>query len=646
MRRHVALFVLLGILVLAAGLRFYRLDAQSLWNDEGNSARIAERPLNLILEGAEGDIHPPGYYILLHYWRALFGQSEYALRSLSAVAGVGLVSFTYLLGHQAFGQATGLGAAFLAALAPLGVYYSQEARMYTLLGLFAAASTYLLLRVLAGPGRRPSGLLSPPAPSRRLPAMVAYVLVATAGLYVQYAFGLVMLAHSAIFFVWWIVACRRAPDRWRWLLAWIGAQVGILLLYLPWIRIALASVLGWPAAGLEYALGPAIIDSFKVLIAGVTIEAEQALRMLVVQGVFLAVGLVPDHHDRLEWFGVTATGLGLVVPISLIFVLDLYKPAWLKFLIVAMPQAAILVAHCVETRWVADAFDSPRRWEATAARIALFGVLGAALVPSLQNLYFDPAYARDDYRQIAADISGDWRAGDGIVLNAPNQWEAFTYYYPDQNVHPAPYLPDEGEVADFINTLTSRYRRLFVLYWGDDESDPQHHIERALAATAYKASDRWYGRVRLAKYALSALPDQPAVETDAELGGTIRMEGYAIPRGPYTSGEILPVTLFWQATEPVAHRYKVTLQLLDGTGQLVAQHDAEPGGGLAPTTAWEQGQMYVDRHGLLIGADLAPGAYTLIVALYDPATGSRLPVSLAGGQVGDYLALQLLDVSS
>ena len=64
-RLHLAPCILLLLLLLATGLRFYRLDAQSFWNDEGNAARAAERTIPLILAAAGGDIHPPGYYLLV-----------------------------------------------------------------------------------------------------------------------------------------------------------------------------------------------------------------------------------------------------------------------------------------------------------------------------------------------------------------------------------------------------------------------------------------------------------------------------------------------------------------------------------------------------------------------------------------------------
>ena len=72
---------------------------------------------------------------------------------------------------------------------------------------------------------------------------------------------------------------------------------------------------------------------------------------------------------------------------------------------------------------------------------------------------------------------------------------------------------------------------------------------------------------------------------------------------------------------------------------LAAQHDSEPMGGLSPTTSWEPGRIVTDRHGLLIPSDLEPGTYTLIVALYDPATGARLPVSEGDGSQNDHAVL-------
>ena len=143
-RRYVG--ACLVILLVATGLRFYRLHAQSFWNDEGNTARLVERPVPLIIEGAAGDIHPPGYYLLLHVWRAFTGDSEFALRAFSALCGVLTVAVTAAVGQRVGGRRTALGAALLVAVHPLAIYYSQEARMYALLGLASALTLLLSLK--------------------------------------------------------------------------------------------------------------------------------------------------------------------------------------------------------------------------------------------------------------------------------------------------------------------------------------------------------------------------------------------------------------------------------------------------------------------------------------------------------------------
>ncbi|MBC8450440.1 MAG: glycosyltransferase family 39 protein, partial [Chloroflexi bacterium] len=140
--------LLIIILLLALALRAYRLDGQSLWADEGNSAALAGRSLAQIAHDSAHDIHPPLYYWLLHGWTPLFGSNEIGLRSLSALLGLLLVWLIYSIGRRLHGQATGLLAAFLAAVNPFQIYYAQEARMYMLLALCGAGTVYSLIRLV------------------------------------------------------------------------------------------------------------------------------------------------------------------------------------------------------------------------------------------------------------------------------------------------------------------------------------------------------------------------------------------------------------------------------------------------------------------------------------------------------------------
>ncbi|MFW6135616.1 MAG: glycosyltransferase family 39 protein [Chloroflexota bacterium] len=658
---------LVAILVVAGFLRFYRLDAQSFWNDEGNAARIAERSLDLIVEGAAGDIHPPGYYLLLHYWRAAFGQSEFALRSLSVVAGLGLVAVIYLLGRRLYDETTGLIAAFLGAISPFAVYYAQEVRMYALLGALSALSSLLVARILQPTDSRSRG-----GPS--LGAVAAYVGVSAAGLYTHYAFLFVVVAHSVAFGAWWLAELLGGRPRWRSLAAWAGAQGTVFLLYLPWLPTAVSAT-GWSAAGGDYQLGAALLDVLRVLTVGVTLPLGEAGIALVAGGLLFLLGLIPGaerdggwgRSQAPEWIGTAGLLITLLVPLALFFGFDLYKPAWLKFLVVILPPFHILVARGVKRLGDLVSRGLPTSSGASPSEIhvlrftpyAVVLVAFAALTYlSLRNLYYNPAYFRDDYRQLAADIQAIRRPGDAIVLNAPNQWEVFTYYYPDEDVYPAPYRPDEGRAERFLTPILQEHQRLFVLYWGDAEADPQKRVESWLAEHAYKAGDRWYGSVRLATYGVAPLPERPHRRIDARFGrapgdlavgheGLMRLRGYAVAvDGSFSPGDIVPVTLFWAADGSIEEPYKVTVQLLDDEGGLAAQVDTVPGDGLAPTTTWQEGQVLVDRYGIHLPPDLSPGRYSLVVAVYDAVGGERLSVSVDGEHMGDHVELSHVTVET
>ncbi len=115
---------------------------------------------------------------------------------------------------------------------------------------------------------------------------------------------------------------------------------------------------------------------------------------------------------------------------------------------------------------------TPSPGRAAIARIAVWALLGGLLlvqIRSLHHLYNDPAYSRDDYRGIAQRLRDEGRAGDAILLSAPNQWEVFTYYYRAEqgdtlDVYPAPYRPTTAEAETWVeDSLLPTDARLFVL---------------------------------------------------------------------------------------------------------------------------------------------------------------------------------------
>jgi hypothetical protein len=134
--------LLLGLLtLLALALRVLRLDFQPLWWDEGYSVWFATHPLEQMAALTALDIHPPLYYALLHGWIGPLGAGPVALRLFSVAAGVLAIPAIYALGRRMLNTRAGLLAAFLLAINPFHVYYSQEVRMY---GLMALLSTGVL----------------------------------------------------------------------------------------------------------------------------------------------------------------------------------------------------------------------------------------------------------------------------------------------------------------------------------------------------------------------------------------------------------------------------------------------------------------------------------------------------------------------
>src|SRR6476661_4619773 len=143
-----------AVCLLGGLLRLYRLDALSLWVDEGDTVFDARLPWPALL-GVNGPFepHPPLYFILVKLMSAV-APEMLAGRLVSLLAGVGTIGALYLLGARLAGPRVGLLAALALTLAPLHIWYSQEARPYAVTALLVCASYLALLRLYDGLSRR------------------------------------------------------------------------------------------------------------------------------------------------------------------------------------------------------------------------------------------------------------------------------------------------------------------------------------------------------------------------------------------------------------------------------------------------------------------------------------------------------------
>jgi hypothetical protein len=662
--------------MLATALRFAQLDAQSFWNDEGNTARLVERPIPLIIEGAAGDIHPPGYYLLLHGWRAFTGESEFALRGFSAFCGVLTVAVAAAVGQRAGGRYTALGAAWLTALHPLAVYYSQEARMYALLGLTSALTLWAAARLIvcAPPNTRYA--------ARDVQyATLVLTLCITLGLYTQYTYVLALVGLNLAFGLWWLLMWFTHLDdkismrpRWLWhlLLLWAGAHLLGGLAFAPWAPIALGASDWRPP---DLVAERALVQMARALVAGITLPPERGQYALVVMGVLTGLALLRSlrrgYGASRCWRGARFTAWASLAmawtPPILIALLGAYRPAYLKFLMMGVAPLSVWLAlplsvqagfgtekekrptqrhRDAETqRVLEDGLSSDIDWRRRIkwALMMVSGVLLISLLPmqvtSLKHLYTDPAYQRDDYRSIAAHITAQGQPGDAILLNAPNQWEVFTYYYRGPlPVYPAPYRPTQEEAAVWVEDIVAQHRQLFVLYWGNTESDPQHWIATALAERAYRARDTWISDVLVARYGTGPQQLDLTTRVDAQLGAHLTLMGYHLPWDVYTPSEVIPLTLAWRADSAPDEMLKVFVHVLDDAGHLVAQYDGQPRDGLYPTHLWDAGTQLMDHYGVWLPDTLSAGEYTLHVGMYR-LSGERLTIRQDGKPLGDAFPL-------
>ncbi|UUX91328.1 glycosyltransferase family 39 protein [Methanoplanus endosymbiosus] len=140
--------ILTGLIIIGIILRLYNLSFNSLWLDEATTLNYARRSLFEIFESSIiSEFHPPLFYWIEHLMLN-FGETEFILRFWPAVFGILAIPIFYLIGCEIKNREVGIISALLITISPFAIFYSQDARSYTMTLFFFSLSLLCYLYAL------------------------------------------------------------------------------------------------------------------------------------------------------------------------------------------------------------------------------------------------------------------------------------------------------------------------------------------------------------------------------------------------------------------------------------------------------------------------------------------------------------------
>lgn len=391
--------IIFFILLLASGLRFLGLD-QSLWLDESVNVMYAHNTefWHYITKYTLGDFHPPGFFIILWPWIRLFGMSEISVRIPSIIFSLGTIYLTYLIGRDYVNKRVGLIAALLLAIAPLFMFYSQEARMYSMAAFGATCSLYGFISLL----------------NKHRWGYLFYALGTVFLLYSDYVAYFILVPQFLYFM-------KASKEQKKEIIK--GFSLGFLF-FLPWLLIfpsqivygqQIASILtGWKDVVGGATLKNLLLLPAKIAIGRISIDSNILYvgTLLFVLGlysilIFKAVSVIKKTHLFLVF---------LILPIMVGFLISFFIPifSYFRFLFI-LPLLYLLLGVSL----------SNLKGKIAAIMLVICILIG--IIPSAFYLINNNVH-RENWRDAVAFIHMHYQPGDLVLVDSNEELAPFAYY--------------------------------------------------------------------------------------------------------------------------------------------------------------------------------------------------------------------------
>lgn len=613
MRKPFALPVI--TLWVATALRVLGLDAKALWWDEGLSLLFARMSYadNARMAVTLADTNPPFYRLLLGGWVWAVGSSAFSTRLFSALAGVLLVALVVALARalSLSNRAANIAAALCAA-SPMLIYYSQEAKAYSLVAMAMLGSAVLWLKLHRRAGKAWHWL-----------AWGGALLLSVGSHYISAFFIAVQNAWSlAITKDDWQLNRPRFFGHWAWQ---AGAQSAVALALLPFVVLTFGGTsaavrgetgdftgLNGPAQffgqhAVELTQGPTATGAFSLVVAAVLLLV--ALVGVVVLWQYaaspLAAGLLTS------W---------ILAPILLGFALNTYHEFFFpRFVLYTVPPLMLLVAVAIDH--LSKRLPGLTGAGAAGWMLAILLLIVGMWSPTLAAHYNTTIDPNEDWRPVADAVRPLVRDGDAAIY----VWGWIPGYL-DAYLPPAPrpdyllgfFTPDTLDSQ--MQALTAGKQRIWLLDYQVEHFDPRNAAGNWLGTRGALIHQQWIGSAHVALFALQPNPAPSTAAMTARFQNGLTLDTTRID-GEMNAGDALAITLEWTAVQPQGKRTTVFLHGLAADGTLAFSRDSEPRNGLRPFTALGAGHSLTEMRGVLLPPDLPAGTYTLQIGLYDTISG-------------------------
>lgn len=415
---------------MAVGLRWLHLGQQSLWLDELSELHTASRPLwTAFLEQVR--LNPAGTpleYLGVRFFAFSFGHGTEQARVWAFLWGIAAVGFAYLAGRELIrDRLAGLCAALLTAVSPFLVYYSQEARPYSLEACVTLVNLAAFGHALRRPGRR---------------SWVLFGLLATTTIYAAPFLALLLLFEGALIGALWLWGRRVETQA---AAAMIGAMALSALAFLPWALYATRYQFGitnWPV--LPPLTPSRLYEAFVVLIALAPLGSPQApsgvfppnkLTQLAATDAVLLLALVGAVVAvRRRRFEIVVPALTILAAIPLAWWTDQRGHYfWSERQVIFVLPCLFILAGAALSAGLAAIPERSRFGQLPTAAAALTVVLLVFRfqLPLVEAVYQDRWLPKSDWRDAAAYIAANARPGAHYYSTWNSQIDyGIDYYQP------------------------------------------------------------------------------------------------------------------------------------------------------------------------------------------------------------------------